>query len=117
MVEQTLAPLADLSFAGGEVGVLLADPKRNLHVRAEAYASNPTEERFVGLESGDIGFNEQKPVWTKGCPLRFCTRESIVTTTVEERLRVAADGKVGIRHTNPTYDLHVYGNTCSTRGF
>jgi hypothetical protein len=94
----------------GKVGIGTTNPQTDLHVHGSVGAirmTNPTTGITNGLQLGFITDNSvDAAVWNTagGGYLKF-------GTVGYERMRITADGKVGIRTDAPTGILHVAGGT------
>ena len=99
--------------ASGNIGIGTDNPSTKLHVEGSVnnlFHINSTDE-FASISMADT--NGSVRMQTSSGQLRFFTGGDAGTLAVgaPERIRITADGLVGIATDNPSSDLHVFGST------
>lgn len=95
-----------------KVGININTPQFNLDVRsilendpAEIHLGNPGDTRFLSLFSGSSTSIHPAVFWKDGYDLRFGTD----LVGISEKVRISSNGYIGIRNTNPQYEIDAIG--------
>jgi uncharacterized protein (TIGR02145 family) len=110
---------SNIYYSSGKVGIGVSDPTYNLDVRG----SNSDDDGVIQLGNSDLshrmilfGGRQSDPnpfiSWKQGDPLRFATDEG----GWSEKMRITANGLVGIGTVAPTSELDVSGIITATGG-
>lgn len=112
------AATSDIYFNTGKVGVGLSNPAEPLHIHAANYPVTRYTNSTTGTLNSDgfavgLSGNTGAIVWNReNLPIDIGTNDT-------DRVRIAADGKVGIGTVTPAQNLHVHsaGATASLARF
>lgn len=108
--------------AGGNVGIGTSAPLEHLDVLGKIRSKGLIIHDHAGSNHWYYTriatvYQNQSPNYLNGAMVFYTMYESHEAGSEVERMRIAANGAVGIGISNPGYPLHVNGLICSTTGF
>jgi hypothetical protein len=100
-------------YNDGNVGIGTTNPTYNLHLHNREMAKDVRIMLSDGTTTGGSsdGFHIAKNTTSDAVLWNYESCNMIFGTSNAERMRILADGKVGIGTNNPTYNLHVHNSS------